>query len=268
MSRLLEVRDLEVGYGQTTVVRQLNLEVARGEIVALFGANGAGKTTTIRGICALLPIRAGEVRLHGRTAPKRLHQLAQAGLGLITEERSIFMDLSVETNLELGRGDVARAYDTFPELRELRRRRAGLLSGGEQQMLTVGRALSRRIDVLIVDELSLGLSPLVITRLLAALRRAADEGLGVLLVEQRIDLAMRVADRCSVLVRGRLVLEGPTAELRTRLSEIHAAYLHQTVAHEESEEVDDVGPRSFHQGRHVNECEHPGREPLDGLEAE
>lgn len=227
MSAVLEVQGIDVGYRSTPMVRDFSIAIEPGEIVALFGANGAGKTTAIRGICAMLPRQAGTVRLHGRDAPTKLHQMAQRGLGLITEERSTFANLSVECNLRLGRGDLDRAYTIFPELLELRHRRAGLLSGGEQQMLTLARALSRNIDVLVVDELSLGLAPLAVARLLTALRNAADDGLAALLVEQRIDLAIKVADKCAVMVRGRTAIEGSSTELQARLGEIHSAYLHQ-----------------------------------------
>lgn len=226
MSPLLEVKNLSVGYGDTAVVREVDLSVECGEIVALFGANGAGKTTMIRGISGLLPRSAGDVYWKGRLAPRNLHRLARQGYSLITEERSVFATLTVEKNLALGRGDLDRAYELFPELVPMRRRRAGLLSGGEQQMLTLARALSRTPDLLVIDELSLGLAPLAVERLLAALRAAADAGLGVLLVEQRIDLAMCVADRFTVLVRGRVALHGDAHDLSTRLDDVRRAYLH------------------------------------------
>lgn len=227
MTALLEADGLWVGYGPVDVVRDLDLHVGAGEVVALFGANGAGKTTTIRGLCGLLPRRRGAVRWKGRPAPRTLARMARAGMALITEERSVFAGLSVEANLDLGRGDRRAAYSVFPELEPLGRRRAGLLSGGEQQMLTLARALSRRPDLLVVDELSLGLSPVAAQRLLAAVRAAADEGLGVLLVEQQIDLAMSIADRCGVLVRGEVTVEGTTAEIASRLDEVHGAYFRQ-----------------------------------------
>jgi len=228
VSAVLEVDDLSVGYGSTPVVQHLRLAVQAGEIVALFGANGAGKTTAIRGICSLLAPSAGRVLWKGSPAPNSLHKLARAGLSLITEERSVFASLTTEANLALGRGDVSVAYTLFPELDALRRRRAGLLSGGEQQILTLGRALSRSPDLLVVDELSLGLAPLVVRRLLEALRRAADAGLGVLIVEQRVDLAVQVADRFVLLARGRTALEGDARDLSASISAVRRAYLGST----------------------------------------
>jgi branched-chain amino acid transport system ATP-binding protein len=156
-----------------------------------------------------------------------VHRRIAAGIGFVSEERSVFMGLTALDNLRLGRGDVDAALATFPELKSLLHRRAGLLSGGEQQMLTLGRALAARPDVLLVDELSLGLAPMVTQRLMDALRAAASTGVGVLVVEQQARLALDVVDRAYVLSRGEVVLEAPAADLRDhpeRLEELYLAH--------------------------------------------
>lgn len=222
---VLTAAGLAAGYDRQPVVRDLDLEVRAGEVVALLGANGMGKSTTLLALAGALPALAGEVRLHGRAVRSGLAARARSGVGLITEERSVFARLTVADNLRLGRGAPARALELFPELREHLGRRAGLLSGGQQQMLTLGRALAARPAVLLVDELSLGLAPLVVQRLLDAVRAAADEGTAVVLVEQHASRALAVADHALVLQRGRCALRGTAAELRTRFDDIERSYL-------------------------------------------
>jgi branched-chain amino acid transport system ATP-binding protein len=224
--RLLEAVDLSAGYGSLAAVRNLNLHVDEGEIVALLGANGAGKTTTILTLSGELPPIGGEVRWLGEPASRPLHVRARQGLSLVTEEKSVFMGLSVAENLRLGRGDPALALELFPELGDHLDRRCGLLSGGQQQMLTLARALAGRPRVLLADELSLGLAPILVGRLLEAVRRAVDtQGTGVLLVEQHVRQALRWADRIYVLQRGTLVLEDTAASARGRIEEIERSYL-------------------------------------------
>jgi branched-chain amino acid transport system ATP-binding protein len=222
---VLEARKLAVGYGSQAVVRDLDITVRAGEIVALLGVNGAGKTTTVRALAGELRPVSGEVWYRGRPTSAPLHRRAKNGLRLITEERSVFMGLSVADNLRLGGQEQARCLDLFPELRALLGRRAGLLSGGEQQMLTLARALAAGPVVLLADELSLGLAPMIVERLLAAVRMAADNGTGVLLVEQHVRNALEVADRAYVLSHGEVALEGPTTELLGRVEEIEESYL-------------------------------------------
>ena len=225
MSALIEAKGLSAGYHGQPVVRDLDLEVQPGEMVALFGPNGAGKTTTLLTLAGELAPIGGTILMDGKPAPALLHKRARNGLAFVTEERSVFMEMTVDENLRVGRVDKAHALKLFPELEPLMGRRAGLLSGGEQQMLTLARALSRRPRILLVDELSLGLAPLIVTRLLAALRTAADEGVGVLLVEQHVDQALKQADRVYVMERGLVVLSGPKAEVAHRVHEIEASYL-------------------------------------------
>jgi branched-chain amino acid transport system ATP-binding protein len=222
---VLEAVGLSVGYGPIPVVTDLDLRVDAGEMVALLGANGAGKTTTLLALAGELKPSAGTMRLLGKQTTQPLHVRCSHGLGFVTEEKSVIFALSVIDNLRLGRGDTDLAFELFPELARLRKRKAGLLSGGEQQILTLARVLSRRPRVLMADELSLGLAPLIVERLVDALQKAAQTGIGVLLVEQQIRTALKSCDRAYVLRRGRLVLEGSTTDLLDRVDEIEASYL-------------------------------------------
>jgi branched-chain amino acid transport system ATP-binding protein len=222
----LEARHLTAGYGSVPVLRDVGLEVRSGEVVALLGPNGAGKTTTLLALSGELPRASGEVLVDGVPTTAPLHRLARRGLSFVTEERSVFMDLTVRDNLRAGRCDEDRALQLFPELRERLRVRGGLLSGGEQQMLTLGRALARRPKILLADELSLGLAPLVVKRLLEAVRASADEqGTAVLLVEQHVRKVLHYADRVYVMHRGSVVLSLPASEAHGRLGEIEDSYL-------------------------------------------
>jgi branched-chain amino acid transport system ATP-binding protein len=221
----LAATGLSAGYGKVPVIHDLDLDVRAGEVVALVGANGAGKSTTLLTLAGALPVLAGTVALDGEVTTAPLHVRARQGFAYVPEQRAIFRRLDVAANLRLGLGDVDAALEIAPELEALLRRRAGLLSGGEQQILVLARALAARPGVVAVDEVSLGLAPLVVERMLGLLRDAADRGAGVIVVEQRLDNVLRTADRILVLRRGRIVLEGSTAELAARPDAIRAAYL-------------------------------------------
>jgi ABC-type branched-subunit amino acid transport system ATPase component len=225
VTAVLEVSKLWAGYGSQSVVRDLDLEVDAGEITVLLGPNGAGKTTTLMTLSGALAPLKGTISLLGDTTNAPLHRRARAGLSFVPDERCIFRGLSVRDNLRLGRGDIATALKLFPELAPKLATRAGLLSGGEQQMLALSRALSRQPKVLLVDELSLGLAPLAVDRLLQAVRVAADGGLGVLLVEQHVTKVLKYADRAYVMRRGSVVLSGSAELIRSRLGEVEDAYL-------------------------------------------
>ena len=206
---VLEARQLTAGYGELAAVRELDLVVHAGEIVALLGPNGAGKTTTLATMAGVLPPLAGDVHFLGRPVTSPLYARVRAGLGYIPEERSVIYGLTVRENLALGRGTVDDAVGLFPQLGQMLRRPAGLLSGGEQQMLSLARCLAAHPRGILVDELSMGLAPIAVQSLLLALREAVRvTGSAVLLVEQQIRRALDVADRWYLLQHGVLVDEG------------------------------------------------------------
>ncbi len=223
---LIECRNLVTGYGDLAVVHGLDLHVNAGEVVALIGANGAGKSTTLLTLAGEVAQMSGDVLWKGEATKAPMHVRCKNGMGYVTEERSVIMNLTTQENLRLANVSVSVAVDLFPALSVLLDRKAGLLSGGEQQMLSLARALGRRPEVLLLDELSLGLAPLIVTRLLETVRRAADtDGVGVLLVEQHVRQALKIADRVYVLKRGNIALTGTANEVRGRLEEIEVAYL-------------------------------------------
>jgi branched-chain amino acid transport system ATP-binding protein len=229
---VLEVTDLTAGYNGLAVVRGLSLTVAPGEVVALLGPNGAGKTTTLKAIAGLLKPLGGTITVDGAVSAGRpAHVLARRGVALVPEDRAIFADLTTRENLRVAAtGKVkdreAEVLELLPELRKCLDRKAGLLSGGEQQMLTLARAVARAPKLLLVDELSLGLAPVVVKRLLQTVRRVASErSTGILLVEQHVRQALNIADRVYVMQRGRIVMSGTGAEVHGRIDEIEATYL-------------------------------------------
>jgi branched-chain amino acid transport system ATP-binding protein len=230
----LVVSGLFAGYEGVPVVRGLDLTVEAGQVVALLGPNGAGKTTTLQTISGLLPIIEGSVAVLGASPSTRApHKVARRGVGHITEDRSLFFGLSVRQNLRLAvpRGRrlgkvLENVLELFPELEDLLDRRAGVLSGGQQQMLALARALMAEPKLLLIDEMSLGLAPIIVQRLLPKVREIADDtGAGVLLVEQHLPMAMSVADEVCVLIHGEVALSGPADELRDRADLFEASYL-------------------------------------------
>jgi branched-chain amino acid transport system ATP-binding protein len=227
---VLTVEKLTAGYQGAAVLRDLDLEVGEGEVVALLGANGAGKTTTLRAISGIVHPLKGTIQLRGRDlARASISARARMRIAHVPDNRGVFFGLTVAEHLRLGhrgeRLDAETAYTYFPALRDLRDRRCGLLSGGEQQMLAVGRALARRPQLLMLDELSLGLAPLVVERLLPVVRAYADEtGCGVLLVEQHVHLALEIANRGYVLSHGDVVLHDRAEKLRENRQLLMASY--------------------------------------------
>jgi branched-chain amino acid transport system ATP-binding protein len=211
----LVLENVEVRHGAVVAVRDLSLEVARGEIVGLIGPNGAGKSSTLHAVMGMVRPARGDIRLHGASiVARRPEDVARAGVALVPEGRRIYAELTVDENLRLGlaarRGrrelatDLARIYELFPVVAEFRRRPAGALSGGQQQQLAIARALVADPDVLLLDEPSLGLAPMVVDVVFDALRAIRDRGLAVLLVEQRAQRTVALADRCHVLSNGLL----------------------------------------------------------------
>jgi ABC-type branched-subunit amino acid transport system ATPase component len=233
---VLSVEQLAAGYDQAPVVRGITLTVGKGEVVAVMGANGAGKTTTLRAISGIVHPLAGRILYLGEDLA-HTHASARARLGIahVPEGRGLFFGLTVSEHFRLGhrgeRLDEEIAFQYFPALKDLRNRRAGLLSGGEQQMLAVGRALARKPKLLLLDELSLGLAPVIVERLLPVVRDfALDSGCGVLVVEQHVHLALEVADRGYVLSHGEIVLRNSAEELRADRQLLVTSYLGEQAA--------------------------------------
>jgi branched-chain amino acid transport system ATP-binding protein len=232
---VLEVRDIDVHYGDAQALYGVSLEVAEGETVTLVGSNGAGKTTTLRAISGILPLTRGEIRFEGTPLAKvPAHQRPGLGIGLVPEGRELWPQLTVRENLELGAFHAqARAqraatidwvFELFPRLRERVKQLAGSMSGGEQQMVAIGRALMGRPRLLMMDEPSLGLAPVLVSQVFATIRRLRGEGLTILLVEQNLKKALEVADRGYVVETGRISLHGPSSELLGDPA-VQAAYL-------------------------------------------
>jgi branched-chain amino acid transport system ATP-binding protein len=233
VSAVLELDGLSAGYGQVPVVRGLDLAVSPGEVVALLGPNGAGKTTTLLTASGLLRPMGGDIRFLGRSVVGRAPQrLAREGMAHVPDDRGLFPGLTVSDHLDLGAGRRGRAVTRsqvlgwFPQLEPLLGRRAGLLSGGEQQMLALAQALLREPRLLMVDEMSLGLAPIVVESLLPIVRTIAEEsGCGVLLVEQHAPMALQVADRAVVLNHGDVVADGSADDLSRDWDTLLASYL-------------------------------------------
>jgi branched-chain amino acid transport system ATP-binding protein len=240
--RVLDVRGLVAGYDGIPVLHGVDLHVDAGEVVALLGANGAGKTTTLLTVSGVLPVLDGTVEVLGapsrrrrRVRPGEVAALARRGVAHVPEDRGLFFDLTAAENLRLGRPrgrgapeplELEQVLEWFPALRDVLGRRAGLLSGGEQQMLALARAVLGRPRLLMVDEMSLGLAPIIVDHLLPVLRSIARElGAGVLLVEQHVALVLTVSDRAYLLDRGNLVSSGTAAEMAEHIELIESGYL-------------------------------------------
>jgi branched-chain amino acid transport system ATP-binding protein len=218
----LRATEMIAGYGDLAVVHGIDLVVHPGEVVALIGPNGAGKSTTLMTLSGELPLKGGTVEWFGNPLVGGLHKRAVAGLAFVPEDRSVIMSMTVRDNLLLGSGGVDPAIAIFPELAKLLDRRAGLLSGGEQQMVTLARALAREPKVLLADELSLGLGPIVVDRLLAAIQEAARTlGIGVVIVEQQVRRALAASDRWYLMRQGRMVAEGASVGGLERIEELY-----------------------------------------------
>lgn len=232
---MLEARAINVAYGDAPALWDISLRVGAGELVAVVGPNGAGKTTLINAFARLLPIRSGTLTLNGQDVTVLPPQeMCGRGVALIPEGRRLFVGMTVEENLEMGgyrrevRGyrdeGLERVYTMFPILRERREQLAGTLSGGQQQMVAIGRALMARPKVLLIDEPSLGLAPAIVEQVFEHIRQIHASGVSILLIEQNVAQALAVAQRAYVLEGGRLIAEGKPAELLTQ-SHIRAAYL-------------------------------------------
>jgi branched-chain amino acid transport system ATP-binding protein len=232
---LLELKKLQVAYGGIQAVKGIDLHVGSGELVCLIGANGAGKTTTLKGICGLQPVKSGSIHYAGESIVGRpAFELVRKGLAMVPEGRGVFGALTIEENLAMGayirsdaagvRADVERVFELFPRLKERRRQTAGTMSGGEQQMLAMGRALMSRPKLLLLDEPSMGLAPLMVQKVFETVLAVSKEGVTILLIEQNAKLALEVSDRGYVMESGEITLAG---DAKTLLHDpaVRAAYL-------------------------------------------
>ena len=236
MGELLSVKNINVYYGSIHAIKDVSFHVDEGEIVTLIGANGAGKTTTMHAISGLLKLASGEITYDGNLISKmEAHKIVRLGLAQVPEGRRVFSGLTVQQNLSMGaytrhdgkdaiQSDYDMVFDLLPRLKERRNQPAGTLSGGEQQMLAMGRALMSNASMLMLDEPSMGLSPLLVQEIFDIIRDIHKEGMTILLVEQNAQMALSVADRAYVLETGRVVMDGTGAELLTN-ERVRSAYL-------------------------------------------
>jgi len=235
MKAVLEIEKLESGYGEVQVLWGVSLQVQPGRLTTLVGANGAGKTTTLRTIMGSVHPWGGRVLLHGDDVTRlAAHNKASRGLVLVPEGRQLFPDMSVEENLQMGaysrrarkrqKENLTRIYDLFPRLKERRKQKSSTLSGGEQQMLAMGRGLMQEPAVLMIDELSLGLAPVLAQQLFLTLKALRSQGLTIILVEQNVHLALALSDYTYVLAEGRVTIEGQSREV-AGMDEVRRAYL-------------------------------------------
>src|ERR1700732_158297 len=235
MTAILELRNVDAAYGSTQILEAVDMAVEVGGITTLLGANGAGKTTTLRAICNMMVRVSGEIRFAGeRIDGKATEDIVRLGIAHVPDGRGTFLDLTVEENLRIGAytrrdkriaADLDRLYGYFPCLKERRRHQAGTLSGGEQQMLAISRALMLRPKLLLLDEPSFGLAPLIVQEIFRILRSInRDEGVGMLLVEQNANIALELADHAYLLETGRIILKGPSSVISSDES-VRRAYL-------------------------------------------
>ena len=232
---MLEIKNLEVYYGMIQAIKGISFEVNEGEVIALIGANGAGKTTTLHAVTGLIPAKAGEIIFDGKNVAKIPgHKIVSMGMAHVTEGRRVFAELSVYQNLKMGAytrkdkdeiaGNLEMVYKRFPRLKERKNQMAGTLSGGEQQMLAMGRALMSQPKIILMDEPSMGLSPIFVNEIFDIIREVSAAGTTVLLVEQNAKKALSIADRAYVLETGRITLQGDAKELMNDES-VKKAYL-------------------------------------------
>jgi branched-chain amino acid transport system ATP-binding protein len=232
---LLVLKDLQVAYGGIQAVKGIDLSVDQGELVCLIGANGAGKTTTLKGITGLQPIKSGKIHYAGEDITgKPAFQLVRKGLSMVPEGRGVFGALTIEENLAMGayarndraaiKDDIERVFGLFPRLKERRKQTAGTLSGGEQQMLAMGRALMSRPKLLLLDEPSMGLAPLMVQKVFETVMAVSKEGVTILLIEQNAKLALEVSSRGYVMESGEITLQGKAKQLLSD-PKVRAAYL-------------------------------------------
>ena len=233
MSNILEIKDLVVSYGGIEAVKGISLSVEQGKIVTLIGSNGAGKSTTLKTIAGLVKPKSGNITFQGEPLlGKSTDQIVSRGVTLVPEGRRVFPNLTVEENLRIGaylrkdsiREDLDRVYSLFPRLKEREWQLAGTLSGGEQQMLAVGRALMAKPQMVMMDEPSLGLAPIVVKGIFDIIREINAQGITVLLIEQNANMALKIADRAYVMQTGTITMEGSGQELATN-EQVRAAYL-------------------------------------------
>jgi len=235
MEAALQLENIESGYGEVQVLWGISIEVARGKMTTIIGANGAGKTTTLRAIMGSIRCWKGHILLQGQDVTRLSpHTKANRGLVLVPEGRQLFPDMSVEENLEMGgyshrarkkeKQNLERVYELFPRLKERRTQKSSTLSGGEQQMLALGRGLMQEPEVLMIDELSLGLAPVLAQQLFLALKKLREQGLTIVLVEQNVHLALAMSDYTYVFAEGRIHIHGQSDEV-AKMDEVRKAYL-------------------------------------------
>lgn len=231
---MLKIRNLNVYYGAIHALKSINIDIKEGEIVTLIGSNGAGKTSTLKAISGVIPCKSGAIEFEGKDITNvRPHKLVRAGIGHVPEGRRIFSELTVMENLELGaytrrdkqvKSDYEKVFEKFPRLKERRKQDAGTLSGGEQQMLAIGRALMSRPKLMLLDEPSMGLAPIVVKQIFSTIKEINNNGTTILLVEQNANMALSIADRAYVIETGQIVNSGAAEDIKQN-EDVKKAYL-------------------------------------------